>query len=432
MKLKRSFFIFSLLLSGNVIADINPISEALDKNANLQLNYKNYYWNENYIKNENYAGKDVLEWTQAIALTYQSGYINDYIGLDFGAVAVYDVGGVSKGLDENYRPAGNRAIDGSKQRANVTTAYLKAKYDFGNNLVVTGGYGKKQRHMYTYQGQFNRIAPNASTGIDLGINGANHRAYFTYVDGIQKTNGIEYIEELVNYQNDVIDYIGIIGIEGKFGNINYALETNKSDHFLARSFAKISYYSTTLDSDFELRYRIEKENGDKFEFKDHKSSFINFIYKKNIERAKLTLAYKQVFDGDLYNQNAENSYGSCTNSIMFEWELPGLEGEQIALIKFERPLDDLLWQGLKAEYTLMHGFDADHVIGYKRNENNFKITQDFGALDPILQGLSLQWYQVWVRADGIDDGYRNNKHSELYTLYSGDITRLNLNYTFKF
>ena len=432
MRLNKLYVLVSILISGNAFSADNSIRQALDDDSNLLINYKNYYWNENYQKNENYSGKDVLEWTQALTLSYRSGYINEFIGLDFGAHAVYDVGGVSKDFGDNYRPAGNRAIDGSKERSNVDTAYLKLKYSFGDNFVLKGGYGKKQRHTFTYQGQFNRIGPNASRGADIALEWQDHRAYFSYINGISKVNSTDYIEDLLNYQDDVIDHIGIIGITGKFDNISYALETNKSDEFLSRTFAKASYYSHLLDSDFELRYRTEKENGDKFEFEDHKSSFINFIYRKNIEKVKLTLAYQQVFDGDLYNKNAENSYQSATNSIMFEWEMPGIEGEQIALMKFERPLDDVLWDGIKAEYTMMHGFKADHVIGYKRHENNFKITQDFGAIDPLLKGLTLQWYQVWVRADGIDDGFRDNKHSELYTLYSGDITRLNLNYNFNF
>lgn len=408
------------------------LKQALTEESNSYLQYRNYFWDEDYPQGNNYHGKDVKEWTQAVKLGYSSGYIGDVIGVDLASVSVFDVGHASEDPSADFRPAGNRANNGESERTNLQTLYLKSKLELSDDARLHLGYGKKFRHYSTYQGQGNRIALSASQGLDGNLKWNNQKFYFSVIDGIQRSNAVTHMDDLVNHNGEQIDFISLIGAKGVVGNIGYNVEFNKSDDYLERFFAKVNYSVDSINTKFEARYRQEQEAGSKFEYQDHESGFINLIAVTAFGDVKLTTAYQRVFDGDMYSLNSGNGYGTRTNSVMFEWEMPGLEGEDTALIKFKAPLNQWLWDGLKGEYTFMHSFGADHVTDFKRTENNFRVTQDFGALIPELSGLSLCWYQVWVRAGGIDDGYRANKYSEMGTLYSGDISRFQLTYKVSF
>ncbi|NVK44222.1 MAG: outer membrane porin, OprD family [Oceanospirillaceae bacterium] len=379
----------------------------------LRLTYKNYYWNESVDDSTGrYAGSKRDEWVHAALVDYSTGYIGDWLKLDYGFAAANAINIGSGVTDVSNLPPNRSDISDPNGTAATQTAYVSTR--FGNDdLTVTAGAGKKRRSELLYNDSNSRILQSTTVGYDLDASVGGLRFYYTEFDKHSPRNQGTWGESLKTFAGEKIDAVRYYGARYDAGNgLKLDLTELEAEDYLKERYAK-GAYDLALESgdrlNFSLIWGSQRDAGSLFERGglggyappgDLDVKFYDAGIRYAFDGITLGLNYLVTRDGD-YNRVLFSSDHGTWETSGNSWSRFGLEDEKVWTASLGVDFGQYGVPGLNWDLKAMHSSDARGYDDFSRNEYSSLLRYGF---QNQLKGLSLIWYAVDHQATGNVDG----------------------------
>ena len=416
-------------------------AEVTTIDPSLKLTYKNYYWKQEDTGASPY---DRDSWVHGIVADFDTGYINDAIGVvtTIGAADKLAINGTSiTNLAVSSDPS-KKGEDAANGIAGFQQAYLKGKFNAGG-AELKGSLGVKQRGYELYGNSGSRILGASSNGVDLAVKYNDLNLYGSQITGASNRNDSAFINDLTNGSSvnaQKIDHVRIIGANYTIAGVDLTAEHLVVQETLKKNFFKAAY-TFDLDGDLSLstdvRYGTAKKAGDLlgsdndngtandktddfFEVTDsYKSSYYNLNAKLNVSNAYVGVGYNEVKDGDWNDFVGSDGNAGSFNSSASLWADFSLEGEKAYILSTGYNFADHGLPGLNADFYYATSKDAKNYSDFDRQEFSSYISYEFSG---ELKGLSLAWLHVTANYDGYEGGENTlkarDRSDRLYLKYS--------------
>ncbi|WP_281645749.1 OprD family outer membrane porin [Parendozoicomonas sp. Alg238-R29] len=406
-------------------------AEAVTFDPSLKLTYKNYFWKQKDDASSPKYYRD--EWVQALVADFDTGYVNDMVGV---VVTAGFANNLKTKDDTSITNLGKNSDGEATDISGFQQAYLKAKYDFGE-LALKGTVGVKKRGYELYGNSGSRILNASSNGVDVSAAYKDLTVYASQITGASSREDSSFSNDLtVNTKRDEntnalisqdkVDHIRILGANYTIAGIDFTAERLESKDYLAKNFVKAAYTfdlgnGMTLDTD--VRYGEAEDNGDLYNGTDDKyeSSYYNANATLNFDNAYVGFGYNKVSDGDFETDDSEQGNAGTFNTTLSQWSDYNKEGERAYVVTAGYNFADLGLSGLNIDMVYAEGKDAKNYDNFGRQEFSSYVSYKF---DGQLEGLSVAWLHVTSNADGVnktdsDDNLKNRDRSNrLYLKYS--------------
>ena len=391
----------------------------------LTLTYKNYYFNE-YSKDNGDGriwGANRNEWIHAAEVHYQTGFIGDWLQLEYGLLAADELRIGSSANNVTNLPDANQANGFDPDGLLGTqTAYVTTRYR-GDGFTFSAGGGKKARESAIYMDSSTRIQNATSVGYDLNADIGKLKLYYTELHKLSQRDQDDWGDDIVTYSGEKIDALRYYGGEYAFDlGLTLELAEAESEDYIKERKARASYRLPLANKDallFQATYGTMQDAGNLYEtdgvgiitLADHDYAFAEAgsLDARYYELSagyrwpgySLSLNYSDV-SGDDWNHNlARDEFRLWDTSSRYSWTFYGLEDEQavsvLGSVDFEQfGLPNLNWYA-----GVWYSDQARGYNDFKRYEFTQELTYSFTG---ELQGLSLRYLNSFARAQGELDG----------------------------
>ncbi|GGO79291.1 porin D [Marinobacterium nitratireducens] len=378
----------------------------------LRLTYKNYYWNESRDDSTGrYHGPARDEWVHAAIVDYSTGYMADWLKLDYGFALAGPLYIASDVENVTNLPANRDDVSDPNGIASTQTAYLSTRFG-DDDLSFNAGAGKKRRSELLYNDSNSRILPSTTVGYDLDLNVRGLRFYYSEFDKHSPRNENTWGESLKTFTGEKIDAVRYYGARYKTGGLQLDLTELEAKDYLKERYAK-GAYDLTLDGGnrlgFSLIWGDQRDAGDLFESGglggyapagDLDVQFYDAGIRYGFDGITLGLNYLVTRDGDFNRVLFTSDHGTWETSGN-SWTRFGLEDEQVWTASLGVDFGQYGVPGLNWDLKVMHSSDARGYDNFSRDEYSSLLRYGF---QNQLKGLSLIWYSMVNRGTGEVDG----------------------------
>lgn len=391
----------------------------------LTLTYKNYYYNE-YSKDNGDGriwGANRNEWIHALEAHYQTGFIGDWIQLEYGLLGANQLR-IGDSVDNVTNLPDANAANGYSPDGllGTQTAYITTRYQ-GDGFTLSAGGGKKARESAIYQDSTTRIQNSTSVGYDLNANIGKLKLYYTELHKLSQRDQDNWGDDLMTYSGEKIDALRYYGGEYAFDlGLKLELAEAESEDYIKERKARASYLLPLANKDallFKATYGTMQDSGSLYETdgvgiislagNDYAFAEAGSLDARYYELSasyrwpgySLSLNYSDV-SGDDWNHNlASNEFRLWDTSSRYSWTFYGLEDEQavsvLGSVDFEQfGLPNLSWNA-----GVWYSDQARGYNDFKRYEFTQALSYHFSG---ELKGLSLRYLNSFARAQGELDG----------------------------
>ncbi|TCK16403.1 OprD family outer membrane porin [Marinobacterium mangrovicola] len=394
----------------------NANADVLRDGDELKLTYKNYYWNESAQRGDDGRvwGADRDEWIQAALLEYNSGFIDDWIRFEYGAIAAdnLNIGSSATNitnLSDNDRDGEPDGLLGTQ------TAYIETRYQ-GEGFILSAGVGKKARLAPVYKDNTTRIIDATSVGYDLNAKLGNLQLYFTELNKMSQRNEDDWGEPLTNYSGERIDSLRYFGAQYRFSNgLSLEAAQAESEDYIRERMARARYMLPLQNQHslmFGLSYGTLDSVGDLYN-QDASAPFLSFFnddlsasYHElslgyRLPGIALSLNYSNVQGGDWNYNLVEQEFRQWDTHNQYAWSWFGLEGEDAISLLGMVDFSHFGVPGLRWNAGVWFSDDAKGFRDFKRHDFTSVLSYDFPG---AFKGLNLSWMHSTHRAEGEIDG----------------------------
>ncbi|WOT04025.1 OprD family outer membrane porin [Shewanella youngdeokensis] len=413
-----------------------------DSKSYIRVKVENYNYDNKF--NDGNGGRTELSDNETplyIEYGFSSGYFKNWLGFDVAAFGTTMLDGLSEYrhtnlVDTGSYGLGNTSADGKTQQQ-IGVAYLKTKFNLDIG-TLKAGYGKKRRYTSMYNEKVVRVNEGSSRGLDVSLDLGQHKVWATVIDRFQNFGQAEYLRDIMTYtMSEQIDFLALTGVNGKFGDVNYKFEYATADDYIQKVFYQADYTFKSIKTNVMLRGENLFDTGSKFEYDDAEAGKAHFVIRTNLSKdTTMSIKGTKIYGSDFFQfwGNPGTISRSMLPNVMLGNEIPLFEGEEALMLRFDQKLDTLVWPGLSAYAQYWKGWNAKHIVGYKRSEYILMVKQDFGKLHSALAGLSMKYQYSRHDGAGVDDGYRSsgNRVDNTYWLSDDHYRRLTLDYRLNF
>ncbi|SIQ40812.1 OprD family outer membrane porin [Marinobacterium stanieri] len=410
--------IIPLVMAVGLGASFNANASVLLENDVLRLTYKNYYWNEDPNSYGSIDGGSTRnEWVHAALLDYSTGYINDWIKLDYGFAVADQLSIGSDVTDVSNLPSNSADITNPDSMVSTQTAYLSLRYP-GDTFALTAGAGKKRRSSLLYDDSNSRILPSTTVGFDLSADTEKLTLYFTQFDKHSPRNNDNWGDSLENFLGEEIEYVSYFGAQYRFDNgLSVDAMKLEAKDYLRERLLK-AQYSMPLSQESSLQmsfiYGNQQDAGQLFErsglggYAPAGDLDVDF-YDAGIDYQHgpytLSLNYLTVKGGD-FNRVLFSSDHGTWNTSGNNWSFNGLENEKMIRIGVATDFSQMGVPGLFWVVQGIGSYDAAGYDDFSRKELVSYVSYDFQG---ALKGLNVSWYADIHRAEGEVDGVKRTE-----------------------
>lgn len=391
------------------------IASVLIDGDELRLTYKNYYWTESVDDSSGlYAGSKRDEWVQAALVDYSTGYIGDWLKLDYGFAATDSLHIGSGVTDVSNLPPNRDDVSEPNGTAATQTTYVNTRFD-NEDATFSAGIGKKRRSELLYNDSNSRILPSTTVGFDLDAHIGGLRFYYTEFDKHSPRNQGTWGESLRTFAGEKIDAVRYYGARYNAGNgLQLDLTELEAEDYLKERYAK-GVYNLSLEGGNQLSFSLiwgnQRDAGSLFERSglggyappgDLDVQFYDAGIRYGFDGLALGFSYLVTRDGD-YNRVLFTSDHGTWETSGNSWSRFGLEDEKAWTATLGVDFGQYGVPGLNWDLKAMHSRDARGYDDFSRNEYSSLLRYGF---QNQLKGLSLIWYAVDHHATGTIDGVK--------------------------
>lgn len=439
-----SVSLLALLVSGQARATL------FTEGDELTLTYKNVYFNESADAiDQRIWGAERDEWVHALFADYKSGYLGDWLQLEFGLAGVEDIH-IGSRADNVTNLPGATAANGFKPDTlfGTQTAYISTRYR-GEGFSLHAGAGKKARQSAIYQDSLARIQPATSVGFDLAADLGALRLYYTELYKMSQRDADNWGESLRTYSGARVDALRYYGGDYDFGNgLKLALAQAESESYIKERKARISYLHPLAHRhalQLQATYGTMQDNGGLYERngvalgtingEDYALAEAGPLDARYYELSagyrwpdySLTLNYSRVTGGDWNHNLVANEFRLWDTSSQYAWIWYGLEDEAALSLLGSADFTPLGLPGLSWNGGVWYSDQARGYTGFERYELTNMLSYRFSG---ALEGLSLSWLNSYHRSQGELDQVTRTAHPVgPAMLERKDVNRLYLTWT---
>ncbi|GAA4892433.1 hypothetical protein [Ferrimonas pelagia] len=394
----------------------------------VALKTRAQYYDFNYSESRNFR-----EAPYNLEFQYRSKMYGDWLGLDFHAYTTGLAKGLSSKDDERGYVGKNLESDG-ETLSNIGVFYLKTQFDLGDGKLRMGA-GKNRRFYKLYGEDPIRVVNSASRAIDLDYQIGGSHYYGMVMDKFQGYSSGDYLNYMYGHDDTKISLLALLGSKGKFKELDYQFEYSNALDFLQRSYFSLGYDIPSMSSTVQLTGVNVFGAGDKFTLENVDSGYVAITTRTELSATtKLKMSAYQVYGGDMYQFNGQigSTARVMSHHTILAGDVPLFEDERAYFVNLHQDFSHVFWPGLSGYIQGMWSENAKGFDDYNRWEVVSQVSQDFSQWVPALKGLKLSYWIQYHRVNGQDNGYRDDKVSNLYLFEDMTFNKFTLDYTIHF
>jgi len=379
------------------------------EDSKTSLRYSQFYWNEN---DGGGVGPTRDEWVQGAQFSFNSGWYNDMLGVDYSYGLANDLN-----IGEN-----TTSISNLEQRKSVTDphgtakpleAYLRGKFA-GEAGELNVGAGKKIRRYGQYRDDTTRILPAATIGYDLGYRLNTLEARFSRIHAFSPRQENGWGDDLTNFFGDKIDNLRLYALSWKAPTgTTLRTEYSESTDYLRESMVKVEHsfnFDPAHGIDVYAATGNQQDAGKLFEFggvkglyepeQSHDARYMDLSFKYRTGPYYAGFAYNKVWGDDYDRLFFAKDHGTWDSSAKNFYYF-GLKNEEMFKLSAGINFAAFGIPGLKLDtYYAM----STHAAGYDNfSRDDFQTVLQY-AFQGALKGLSAVWLHEEFETNGTPDG----------------------------
>lgn len=384
-------------------------SNSFISDSRTSIRYSQFYWNENHGSG---VGPTRDEWVQAALFSFNSGWYENLLGLDYsyGVADALDVG--SKATSISNLEAGH-TVQSPHGIAKPVEAYLRGHL-VGEAGEVNVGVGKKSRRYALYfDDPVSRILPPSTLGADIDFRLGGLNARYSYVNGFSARNESGWADHMTNFAGEKIDDMRLYALSYAFGDgIRVLTEYAESKDYLKESSIKIErsfQLSTNQFLDLYATHGMQRDAGKLFDYNgvpglyeaesSHDARYIDLSAKYRIGRVYAGFNYNKVSGDDFDRLFFSADHGTWNSSAKLFYYF-GLKDEEMYRMFAGTDFDFIGIPQLRLDGHYAFSNHAAGYDGFARREFQSVLQYNFTG---VLKGLGLAWLHNEFHTEGTPD-----------------------------
>lgn len=379
------------------------------EDSKTTLRYSQFYWKEN---NGEGVGPSRNEWVQAAQLSFNSGWLQDLLGVDLSYGLADDLY-----VGDNATSISNLEADHSVQSphgiAKPIEAYVRGHL-VGELGEVYGGAGKKIRRYAQYRDDGTRILPASTIGYDLGYKVKALDLRYSHVNGFSPRNESNWSEDLSNFRGQKIEDLQLFAAAYKLPwGTRLQAEYAESEDYLREAMLKIEHnFQLAEDKSLQLyvTHGMQQDAGKLFEFGgvpglydpqiSHDARYIDLSAKYRFGAYYIGASYNKVSGDDFDRLFFAKDHGTWDSSAKLFYYF-GLKDEEMYKVSSGANFAELGLPQLSLDVYYAMSNHAAGYDGFSRREFQSVLQYSFTGL---FKGLNLVWLHDEFHTKGVADG----------------------------
>jgi hypothetical protein len=384
-------------------------SNSFISDSRTSIRYSQFYWDENHA---NGVGPTRDEWVQAALFSFNSGWYENLLGLDYsyGVADALDVG--NKATSISNLEAGH-TVQSPHGIAKPVEAYLRGHL-VGEAGEVNVGVGKKSRRYALYfDDPVSRILPPSTLGADVDYRIGGLNARYSYVNGFSARNESGWADDMTNFSGEKVDALRLYALSYSFGDGTRILtEYAESEDDLEEYSIKVErsfQLSTNQFLDLYATHGMQQDAGKLFDYKgvpglyeaesSHDARYIDLSAKYRIGHMYTGVNYNKVSGDDFDRLFFAADHGTWNSSAKLFYYF-GLEDEEMFRVFAGTDFDFIGVPQLRFDSHYAFSNHAAGYDGFSRREFQSVLQYNFTGL---LKGLGLAWLHNEFHTKGTPD-----------------------------
>lgn len=379
------------------------------EDSKTALRYSQFYWKEN---NGEGVGPTRNEWVQAAQLSYNSGWLQDFIGVDLSYGVADDLYVGDNATSISNLEAGH-SVQSPHGIAKPIEAYVRGHL-VGVSGELYGGAGKKIRRYAQYRDDSTRILPASTLGYDLGYKLKAFDLRYSRVNGFSPRNESNWGDDLSNYYGQKIDDLQLFAMAYKLPwGSGLQAEYAESKDYLREAMVKIEHsFQLAEDKSLQLylTHGMQQDAGKLFEYGGvprlydpqtlHDARYTDVSAKYRFGYYYIGTSYNKVRGDDFDRLFFAEDHGTWDSSAKLFYYF-GVKDEE--MYKFSGGIN-FAELGLPQLTLDVYYAMSDHAAGYDGfSRRDFLSLLQYNFIGAF-KGLSLVWLHEDFHTKGVADG----------------------------